>query len=100
MTNTIPISLAFEDGCAVEFSFQPPPSLALSTAGAPSLALDVGTIIEVETAPYTGAYSATPSASAQTFPTTGLRMTADFTVAPIPSNYGLVTWDGSVITVS
>ena len=100
MTNTIPISLAFEDGCAVEFSFQPPPSLALSTAGAPSLALDAGTIIEVETAPYTGAYSATPSASAQVFPTTGLRMTADFTVAPIPSNYGLITYNGSVITVS
>ena len=27
-------------------------------------------------------------------------MASDVTVNPIPSNYGLITWDGSVLTVS
>jgi len=49
---------------------------------------------------YDGPYDATPSSGAQTFPTTGKLMTADFVVNPIPSNYGLVTWDGAVLTVS
>ena len=50
--------------------------------------------------PYTGAYSATPSTEAQTFSTRNLRMTGDFVVNPIPSNYGLITWNGSTLTVS
>jgi len=25
---------------------------------------------------------------------------SDITIAPIPSNYGLITWDGSVLMVS
>ena len=49
---------------------------------------------------YDGPYEATPTASAQTFPTTGKLMTADFVVNPIPSNWGLITWNGSTITVS
>ena len=54
----------------------------------------------VERPAYEGSYEITPSAEAQVIPTNGLRMTGDFTIAPIPSNYGLVTWNGSVITVS
>ena len=54
----------------------------------------------VERPAYEGAYEITPSAEAQVIPTNGLRMTDDLTIAPIPSNYGLVTWNGSVITVS
>ena len=54
----------------------------------------------VERPAYEGSYEITPSAEAQVIPTNGLRMTDDFTIAPIPSNYGLVTWNGSVITVS
>lgn len=49
---------------------------------------------------YSGAYTATPSAETQTFPTRGKNMTGDFVVEPIPSNYGLITWNGSVLTVS
>ena len=49
---------------------------------------------------YDGPYEATPTASAQTFPTTGKLMTADFVVNSIPSNWGLITWNGSTITVS
>lgn len=54
----------------------------------------------VERDPYTGEYTVTPSSEAQTLETNGLRMTDNITVQPIPSNYGLITWDGSTITVS
>ena len=49
---------------------------------------------------YEGPYEATPTRSTQTFPTSDKAMTRDFTVNPIPSNYGLITWDGSKLTVS
>lgn len=54
----------------------------------------------VERDPYTGEYSVTPSAAAQTLETNGLRMTDNITINPIPTNYGLITWNGSTITVS
>ena len=49
---------------------------------------------------YTGAVAVTPTASTQTLHTAGLFVDEDITIAPIPSNYGLITWDGSVLTVS
>ena len=49
---------------------------------------------------YKGAYDITPSASAQTLNTDGLMMDGNLTVRPSPSNYGLIEFDGSVITVS
>lgn len=49
---------------------------------------------------YTGAYTVTPSASEQHLATAGLVMDYDVTVAPIPNNYGLITWNGSTLTVS
>lgn len=85
MTNTIPISLYFEDGCAVSFEFSDAPALELSTAHSPSVDFDVGTIIEVTTPPYTGDYTATPSTSQQVFQTDGLKMTDDFTVDAMPT---------------
>lgn len=54
----------------------------------------------VERDPYDGDYAITPSAETQTLATSGKRMTADVVINPIPSNYGLITWDGSKITVS
>lgn len=57
-------------------------------------------VVNVTAEEYDGPYDATPYSAAQTFATTGKLMTADFTVNPIPSNYGLVTWDGAVLTVS
>lgn len=49
---------------------------------------------------YNGSYEVTPSAETQVLNTAGMRMTENVTVNPIPSNYGLITWNGSVITVS
>lgn len=49
---------------------------------------------------YEGEYRVTPSGTAQVLATAGKMLAEDVTVDPIPSNYGLVTWDGSTITVS
>lgn len=54
----------------------------------------------VERDPYTGDYTVTPSAEEQVLHTQHLRMTDDIVVEAIPQNYGLITWNGSVITVS
>lgn len=49
---------------------------------------------------YEGAYEVTPSAEAQTLPTNMLRMHEDIVIGAIPENYGLITWNGTVLTVS
>ena len=50
--------------------------------------------------PYSGETVITPSAQAQTLETGGHVLLSNITVEAIPSNYGLITWNGSVITVS
>lgn len=49
---------------------------------------------------YEGAYTFTPTNSVQTIEIADLVATADITIEPIPDNYGLITWDGSTLTVS
>ena len=54
----------------------------------------------VDRDPYTGEYTITPSTDTQTLQTRNLRMTDNITIEPIPQNYGLITWNGTVLTVS
>lgn len=49
---------------------------------------------------YRGAYTVTPTSQQQTLHTKDLLADDDITIEPIPSNYGLITWDGSTLTVS
>ena len=73
------------------------------TAVPQSIETSTGTPIArdyVERDPYTGEYTITPSAEAQTLLTKDLRMTGNLTIEPIPQNYGLITWDGSTLMVS
>ena len=49
---------------------------------------------------YEGEYEVTPSGVEQTLETDSLYMRGNITIHPIPSNYGLITWDGSNLTVS
>ena len=49
---------------------------------------------------YKGEYVVTPSTQKQFLPTTNKTLSRSVVIEPIPSNYGLVTYDGSVITVS
>lgn len=49
---------------------------------------------------YTGSVVVTPSAEAQTLETAGLMVSENIVINPIPQNYGLITWNGSKLTVS
>lgn len=49
---------------------------------------------------YTGAYEITPTGEAQTISVKDKLMTGNIVINPIPNNYGLITWDGSTLTVS
>lgn len=49
---------------------------------------------------YDGDYRFTPTAAEQTVSVTGKTMRRDIVIGPVPSNYGLITWNGSTITVS
>ena len=50
--------------------------------------------------PYSGTVEVTPSAEAQILPTKGYMLESNVVINPIPSNYGLITWDGTRLTVS
>ena len=49
---------------------------------------------------YGGPYEVTPSSETQTLETDSFYMNGNITINPIPSTYGLITWDGSSLTVS
>ena len=49
---------------------------------------------------YDGPYEVTPSSELQTLSITGKQADQDITINPIPNNWGLITWNGSVLTVS
>lgn len=49
---------------------------------------------------YQGSYEVTPSSETQVLQTTGKIMSQNVVVNPVPDNYGLISWNGSVITVS
>ena len=54
----------------------------------------------VDREPFTGEYTVVPTTEQQILQTKNLRMTDNVVVEAIPENYGLITWDGSTITVS
>ena len=62
--------------------------------------LGAAVVIHAEGERYDGPYEATPTREMQTFPTRGKVMNEDFTVNPIPQNYGLITYNGFYMTVS
>lgn len=49
---------------------------------------------------YEGDYIITPSEEKIVLPTDSKSLEGDITINPIPSNYGLVTWDGNALTIS
>lgn len=65
--------------------------------------MDLGdAVIEVErdVPLYDGPYSVTPGSTAQTLDTSGKKLISPVTVGAIPQNYGLITYNGRIITVS
>lgn len=49
---------------------------------------------------YTGDYEVTPGDEKITLETEQLKMNANVVINPVPSNYGKITWNGSIMTVS
>lgn len=50
--------------------------------------------------PFEGDYEYTPSEETQTIQIAGKSAYQNITINPIPSNYGLITWNGATLTVS
>ena len=62
-----------------------------------------GTVIKVmehDLPVYTGQTEITPSTTEQLLATAEKVVTRNIVINPIPSNYGLITWNGSTLTVS
>lgn len=61
----------------------------------------VGAAIVARPVPdYLGPYEFTPTQGTQTAAVANTRATRDIIINPIPSNYGLITWNGATLTVS
>ena len=85
------LEIAAEDG--IEFSVADNQDTAVMEIGNPL-------IIRDPDPPYEGPYTVTPSAQRKTLVTRGYAMTGNVIIEPIPQNYGLVTYNGSIITIS
>ena len=72
-------------------------SLNLHLDGTPDKILK---ITEYDLPVYDGIAEITPSQDTQILQTSNKTLTRNIVVNPIPSNYGLITWNGSVLTVS
>lgn len=49
---------------------------------------------------YAGPYTVTPTTSEQALSTNGKTMTGDVVINPIPSDWGHISWNGAILTVS
>ena len=64
---------------------------------------EVGTVtkvVEHDLPTYTGETVVTPSTTEQVLNTAEKVVARNIVINPIPSNYGLITWNGSTLTVS
>ena len=73
----------------------------ISFGSSPQFDVSFGAVTEVPVTTYfDGEYEYTPTDTEQTIPIIGLTARRNITINPIPSNYGLITWNGAVLTVS
>lgn len=70
------------------------------SVGGDTIHLSASEGIPVYPGAYTGQTEVIPSAEEQVLLTGGLYVADHIKVKPIPSNYGLITYNGSTITVS
>lgn len=61
---------------------------------------EFGEMYRSEVNEFDGEYEYTPTNEVQTINIEGMIALDNITINPIPSNYGLITWNGSVLTVS
>lgn len=85
----------------INLTVNDPSVISLTVGGASDIAMTIdGAVYRDDHERYEGSYIFTPSNTAQVIETKNLILDKNITVEAIPSNYGLVTWDGSTITVS
>ena len=72
-------------------------SLNIPLDGTPDKVLKVA---EYDLPVYDGVTEITPSQDTQILQTSNKVLTRNIVVNPIPSNYGLITWNGNTLTVS
>lgn len=66
-----------------------------------SKGLDIdGKIVHPAKDIYNGSYVVTPSKQTQILKTEGLVMNDDVVIEKVPDNYGLISWNGFILTVS
>lgn len=62
---------------------------------------ELGTVTPYSTLPtYRGQTDIFPTSEAQVLNTDGFVLGTNIIIEPIPQNYGLITWNGSTLTVS
>jgi len=82
-------------------TFSPPFAFTAEFESAPEMVTEFGAHIVVPITDYfTGEYVYTPTSEEQTIPIIGKTARQNITINPIPSNYGLISWNGATLTVS
>ena len=84
----VPMKVAAQAAVRVGVSAQP---------GVP-LSIDMG--YQVGGRPYQGTYEFTPGDEEQTVQTEGRVLLQDIVIHKVPQNYGRVSWNGSVISIT
>jgi len=90
--NTIPINIKIESNDI---------GLIVGGGSVGNIPIGVDTAIITSTNEhYQGEYDFTPTSERQFISITGMIADEDIIIEPIPSNYGLITWNGSIITIT
>lgn len=62
--------------------------------------VEMNPVVKVYPNVYDGDYEYTPNGTTQIVEAKNLTLADNIIINPIPNNYGLITWDGSTLTVS
>ena len=84
----------------ITLSVETTEEVLLEAETAETVTLDAEAVIAIPPEAYKGEYTIEPSEEEQTISIAGKTATQDITISPIPSNYGLITYNGSSIIVS
>lgn len=86
---------------AIKLTVNTNESAVLNVSGAESVGLTAEPSIVIDrTTVYEGPYEFFPSGTVQTIEIANKKALDNIVINPIPNNYGLITWNGSELTVS
>lgn len=94
------IACTISDALTIDGMISNTIKISADLSGAIGLSADITIPDQTGGVPYQGEYVVTPTLETQILHTAGTGMSQDVTINPIPSNYGLITWNGSTLTVS